>query len=314
MSIISTDLACTSAPDKVLHLFFQDGPRILEARSPDGGNAWTTQDTVIADDADFTGSAMTCYYVDRDANFDNHPSIHLLYMNVDHFLMEKVKRMKGDNPIWEDVKIPDEVKKGPEMYSRMAGDAFNSGSGWNPNGSQWVYYSGTKDGKLGIVEIRRTPKDPWHTESVLPEKWGDQLPGTSLACALKSGNIKVFYQRHDYSIVLFENQDNKWNDRGVYVKADKVQATTPLACTMTQDGSIHLFYAGKNGAVIHCKDGKGEDDIAEFYPGSKLGATSVGNKITLFIRKLSPVGEVGTMENENGSWKEGSTVIPASRS
>lgn len=77
MSLLSTELACTSAPDQVLHLFFQDGQKILEARSPDGGSAWTTQDTVIANDGDFNGSAMTCYYVDKDANFDSQPTVGL---------------------------------------------------------------------------------------------------------------------------------------------------------------------------------------------------------------------------------------------
>ncbi|TGO51814.1 hypothetical protein BCON_0154g00340 [Botryotinia convoluta] len=310
-SLLTTELACTSAPDQVLHLFFQEGQNILEARSPDGGSVWTTQDTVISKDGDYSGSSMTCYYVDKDANFDNQPSIHLLYINKDKQLMEKVKRMKGDNPIWEDVKIPDEVKKGPEQYSRLASGAFNSGSGWNPNGSQWAYFSATKDGKMGMVEIRRTPKDPWHTETILPEQWGEELPGSSLDCTISSGKIRIFFQHHDYSIRLFENQDNKWHDRGVYVEKDKVQATTPIACTMTKDGSVHLFYVAKNNKIVHCADGKKEEELVNFFPGSKLGATSVENKITLFFRNLNPVNEVDILENENGSWKQGSTVIRA---
>nr|ACR43470.1 developmental-specific protein Ssp1 [Sclerotinia minor] len=311
MSLLTTELACTSAPDQVLHLFFQDGQNILEARSPDGGNVWTTQDTIIAKDGDYSGSSMTCYYVDKDAGFDNQPSIHLLYMNKDKQLTEKVKRMKGDNPIWEDVKIPDEVRKGPEQYSKLTSDSFNQSSGWNPNGSQWAYFSANKDGKMGIVEIRRTPKDPWHTETVLSGKWGDELPGTALACVVGNGKIKVFLQHHDYSIVLYENQDNTWHDRGTFIPKDKVQATTPLACTMTKDGSVHLFYVSKTNMIIHCTDGKKEEELINFFPGSKLGATSVENKITLFFRNLNPVNEVGTLENDNGSWKHGTTVIPA---
>lgn len=61
-------------------------------------------------------------------------------MNKDKQLAEKVKRMKGSNPIWEDVQLPDDVKKGPEQFTRFAGAAFNGGN-WNPNGSQWCYYS-----------------------------------------------------------------------------------------------------------------------------------------------------------------------------
>ena len=94
MSIPTTELACTSAPDHILHLLFQKEINILEARSPDGGSAWITQEVDIAQDGDYTGSAMTCYYVDKDANFDNHPTIHLLYMNQNRELVEKVKYLK----------------------------------------------------------------------------------------------------------------------------------------------------------------------------------------------------------------------------
>lgn len=66
---------------------------------------------------------------------------------------------------------------------------------------------------MGMVEIRRTPKDPWHTETILPEKWGEELPGTSLDCTISSGKIRMFFQHHDYSIRLFENQDNKWHGK-----------------------------------------------------------------------------------------------------
>lgn len=312
MSLLSTELACTSAPDQVLHLFFQDGQNILEARSPDGGSVWTTQDTIIANDGAYTGSAMTCYYVDKDANVDNQPTIHLLYMNKDNQMMEKIKRMKGDNPVWENFNLPDEVKKGPEQNSRLTSGAWNNTQGgWNPNGSQWAYFSSVQDGKMAITEVRRTPKNPWYSETVLPKNWGDALPGTALACTLTSGNIKVFFQHHDYSICLYEHDNGTWYSRGVYIEKDKVQPTTPLACTRTSDNKVHLFYAGMGGSIMHVTDGKNSEELVKFYPGSKLGATSVDNKITMFYRNLNPVGEVGTLENDSGSWKHGSTVIRA---
>jgi len=311
MSLLSTELACTSAPDKVLHLFFQDGQNILEARSPDGGSVWTTQDTIIANDGAYTGSAMTCYYVGKDANYDNQPTIHLLYMNKNNNMAEKVKRMKGDNPTWEDFNLPDDVKKGPEQNSKVTGGAWNSDQTWNPNGSQWTYFSSVKEAKMTITEIRRTPKDPWHTEVVLPKNWGDALPGTALACTISQGNIKVFFQHHDYSICLYEHNQGAWYARGTYIDKEQVQPTTPLAATRTSDGKVHLFYAGKSGKIIHATDGSRTEELINFYPGSKLGVTSVENKITLFFRSLNPVGEVGTLENDDGSWKHGTTVIPA---
>lgn len=66
---------------------------------------------------------------------------------------------------------------------------------------------------MGMIEIRRTPKDPWYSETVLAENWGDALPGTSLACTLKSGQINVFFQHHDYSLCLYEHRDGKWNSK-----------------------------------------------------------------------------------------------------
>lgn len=104
---------------------------------------------------------------------------------------------------------------------------------------------------------------------------------------------------------------NNFLDRGVYVEKDNVQPTTPIACTMTKDGSVHLFYVSKSNKIVHCTDGKKEEELINFFPGSKLGATSVDNKITLFFRNLNPVNEVGTLKNENGTWERGSTVIRA---
>lgn len=76
MSLLNTELACTAAPDQVLHVFYQDEQRqVREARSPNDGQTWITQDTVIAQDGDFTGSAMTCYYVDKDAQFSDQPTV-----------------------------------------------------------------------------------------------------------------------------------------------------------------------------------------------------------------------------------------------
>jgi len=307
-SLLTTELAVATAGE-VLHVFFQDGQNLLEARSADGGQAWSTQDTIIAQDGAYSGSAMTAYYVDKDANFNNQATIHLLYMNSSNKLAEKIKRMSGDNPIWEDFSLPDQVKNGPEPDSRLAGGAWN-GSGWNPTGSQWAYYSTIKEGKQAVTEIRRKPKDPWYSETILPENWGDALPGSSLACTLTTDQIQVFFQDHKYNICLYEHLKGTWYARGTYIEADMVQPTTPLAVTRTSNGKTHLFFAGKTGKIIHATDGNATEELVNYYPGSKLGATSVSDKLTLFYRNLKPVGEVSSLEND-GQWKQGVTVIPA---
>jgi hypothetical protein len=102
-----------------------------------------------------------------------------------------------------------------------------------------------------------------------------------------------------------------FSDCGVYIDKSKVQSTTPLAATRSENGKTHLFYAGQTGNIVHSIDGSDSQDLVKFYPGSKLGAASVGNKLTLFYRSLNPVGEVVTHENDDGSWKPGVTVIKA---
>lgn len=65
--------------------------------------------------------------------------IHLLYINSSNQLVEKVKKLSSNT--WESVTLEDAVKKGPEPNSRLAGAAYNFDGGWNPEGSQWVYYT-----------------------------------------------------------------------------------------------------------------------------------------------------------------------------
>jgi hypothetical protein len=63
-----------------------------------------------------------------------------MYINSSGNLVEKVKRMSGDKPIWENIPLADAVKNGPEANSRLTGSAWN-GSGWNATGSQWNYFA-----------------------------------------------------------------------------------------------------------------------------------------------------------------------------
>ncbi|PQE04601.1 fucose-specific lectin protein [Rutstroemia sp. NJR-2017a BBW] len=310
MSLVTTDLPVATAGNG-LHLFYQNGAKIYEVRSSNSGSAWTAQDEVIAEDGNpNTGSAMTACFVEKDADYGGQQTIHLLYINSSGNLVEKFKRMSGDKTIWENIPLADAVKKGPESNSRLTGGAWN-GSGWNATGSQWNYFASIQEGKQAITEIRRTPKGAWYTETILPQNWGDALPGTDLACTISNGVIKVFFQDHEYNIALYEHKNGAWDKRGVYIDKSKVQPTTPLAVTRSENGKTHLFYAGQTGNIVHSIDGSDSKDLVKFYPGSKLGATSVGDKLTLFYRSLNPVGEVVTHENDDGSWKPGVTVIKA---
>ncbi|KAB8302169.1 hypothetical protein EYC80_005616 [Monilinia laxa] len=307
-SLLSSELAAVSIGNDI-HLFYQNGQEILETSSANG-QSWAQDTTTIAKDANYAGSAITAYYVDKDANFSKAHTIHLLYINSSNQLVEKVKKLSSNT--WESVTLEDAVKKGPEPNSRLAGAAYNFNGGWNPEGSQWVYYTtrDSTDAKEGITEIRRTPGGSWKTESVLPQKWGQILLATSLAVTIVRGEIQLFFQNHDLDISLYRNTNNSWTDQGAIIKGSLVAANTSLAATKTSDGKTHIFYASKSSPpkIIHSVDG-GSEELVDFYPGSKIGTTSSENKASTFYRSLNPVGNVEQKEYEGGNWGAAATVI-----
>ncbi|KAF7907541.1 uncharacterized protein EAF01_005127 [Botrytis porri] len=101
-------------------------------------------------------------------------------------------------------------------------------------------------------------------------------------------------------------ETNHPKDQGVSVEKENVpmpvENLTPLCCTMTEDGSIHLFFAGY--------DGEKQDDVIDFVHGSNLGCTSVRNEITVFYGQQN--NSVATMLYSNGKWEDGAVVIPSS--
>ncbi|KAA8577040.1 hypothetical protein EYC84_007054 [Monilinia fructicola] len=84
-------------------------------------------------------------------------------------------------------------------------------------------------------------------------------------------------------------------DQGAVIKGSLVAANTALAATKTSDGKTHIFYSSKK--------------LVNFYPGSKIGTTSSGNKVSTFYRSLNPVGDVEQKQYESGKWGASATVI-----
>ncbi|QSZ35227.1 hypothetical protein DSL72_008096 [Monilinia vaccinii-corymbosi] len=307
-SHLSSELAVVSIGNDI-HLFYQNDQKILETRYTNG-QAWAQDETPVATDGKSAGSAITAYYVDKDANFSNAHTIHVLYINSSDQLVERVKKLSSG--AWESVTLEDAVKNGPEPNSRLAGGAYNFDGGWNPEGSQWAYYTtrDPTDAREGITEIRRTPSGAWRTESVLPQNWGQILLASSLAVTIVKGEIQLFFQTHDLDISLYKNTGHQWTDRGKVIDGSLVAANTALAATKTADGKTHIFYAsrGSPSKIIHSVDG-GTEEVVNFYPGSKIGATSSGNQVSTFYRSLNPVGNVEERKNEKGSWGAAATVI-----
>ena len=266
-----------------------------------------------------------------------------MYLDRSAKVADRVKVLSEGT--WKDGKV-DGISTNPASISRITGGAFN-GSGWNPDGSQWAYFN-TSDlpftsllgmlltskrpngNQLQITEIRRTPRSPWNTETVLPENTL-ALPGTNLASSIVKGTIDLYYQDHQQNVNHWVSQDNQWHgkpilhetclyqtyltsfpwpDKKVLIPASEVGNSTPLASL--NNGKKHVFYADRSSPpkIKDCIDGN-TVDVAPFYPGTHLTAVSINGKVTLFYKSLNPVGAIATKIYDGSSWKDGDIVVPA---
>lgn len=66
--------------------------------------------------------------------------------------------------------------------------------------------------KTTFTEIRRTPKSPWYTETVLPDS-SLALPATDIACTIANKTISLYYQDHDMNIKHWLNENNTWSGK-----------------------------------------------------------------------------------------------------
>jgi len=306
-SLVNSDFAAVSA-GKDVFLFYQDSTKILSVYT-EQGSAWSAIAAPIAEDASYSGSAITAYYVEKDVNLNDKPTIHVLYINQSNQLVEKARELPSGS--WQNIALADPVKKGPVQNSRLTSGSYNHGSGWNPLGSQWVYFVSPSNGSQVITEIRRAPKDPWYSETVLPQKFGEALPGASLAVTIVQGAIQLFFQDHDQNIILYENLGSEWVDKKVYIENKTVQATSPLAAARENHSSkSHVFFANKDKQISHYYNGK-EEQIGEYYPGTKLGAVYHENTLTVFYKTIHPAGQIHTLVYKDGKWSPGVKVLDA---
>ncbi|KAB8071115.1 hypothetical protein BDV29DRAFT_197622 [Aspergillus leporis] len=304
-SLVNTALAAVTTDGKDSYLYYQNGQKILEAHSA-SGTSWTANSSTVATNASAAGSALTAYYVKQDGDFNNKSTIHVVYLDPSAKIAEKVKILSEET--WQDGQTTG-VTKNPTSTSHITGGSFNGSSGWNPNGSQWVYFNTPSGNELQITEIRRIPESPWHTETVLPENT-QALPGTDLATSIVSGTIDLYYQDHDGNVNYWVSQDSKWTDMKILIPTSDVEISTPLA-TVDADEK-HLIYVDKSSPP-KIKDlvGGKTVDVADFYPGTRLAALSVNGEVTVFYKLLNPAGAIATKLYDGSSWKNGTTVVPA---
>ncbi|KAE8139373.1 hypothetical protein BDV38DRAFT_291441 [Aspergillus pseudotamarii] len=320
-SLVNTALAAVTTNGKDGFLYYQNGQDILEAHS-ESGASWTAKASTVTSNAASGGSALTAYYVEHDADFQNKSTIHVVYLDRSAKVADTVKVLSEGT--WKDGKV-DGISTNPASVSRITGGAF-SGSGWNPDGSQWVYFN-TSDlpfttlfgmlltskrpsgNQFQITEIRRTPKSPWNTETVLPENTL-ALPGTDLASSIVKGTIDLYYQDHKENVNHWVSQDSQWHDEKVLIPASEVGNSTPLAAL--NNGKKHVFYADRSSPPkIKDRIDGNTVDVAPFYPGTHLTAVSVNGKVTLFYKSLNPVGAIAAKIYDGSSWKDGGIVVPA---
>ncbi|PIG84419.1 hypothetical protein AARAC_002331 [Aspergillus arachidicola] len=303
-SLLNTALAAVTTNGKDSFLYYQNGQDILEAHS-ESGSSWTAKASTVTSNAASGGSPLTAYYVEHDADFQNKSTIHVVYLDGSAKVADRVKVLSQGS--WEDGKV-DGISTNPASVSRIGGGAFN-GSGWNPDGSQWVYFNTPSGNQLQITEIRRTPKSPWKTETVLPEKTL-ALPGTDLASSIVKGTIDLYYQDHQENVNHWVSQDSQWHDEKVLIPASEVENSSPLATV--NNGKKHVFYASRSSPrkIKDNIDGNSVE-VAPFYPGTYLTAVSVNGKVTLFYKSLNPVGAIAAKVYDGSSWKDGGIVVPA---
>ncbi|KAE8154064.1 hypothetical protein BDV25DRAFT_167773 [Aspergillus avenaceus] len=304
-SIVNTALAAVQTNGQDSYLYYQSGQEIREAHSA-SGTSWTANASTVASNAASTGSAMTAYYVDRDADFGNRSTIHVVYLDTNAKVVDRVKILA--NNTWEDGQTTG-ISKDPVATSMITGGAFNGTTGWAPNGSQWNYYNTPSGNELQITEIRRTPRSPWNIETVLPENT-QALPGTDLACSIVSGTIDLYYQDHAGNVNHWESRNSQWIDDKVLIPTSDVQISTPLATVNA--GKKHVFYVDRSSPPM-IKDLMDGDtmDVASFYPGTRLSALSSNGQVTLFYKLLNPVGAIASRVFDGSTWRDGPIVVPA---
>ncbi|KAF9638010.1 hypothetical protein BFW01_g8907 [Lasiodiplodia theobromae] len=314
-SIVDTDLAPVTTDGTNLYLYYQDAQgQIVETYSSDGKSWQKSSDPVATNARSSPASPITAYYVEHDANFSNKSTIHVFYFDTAKKLNDRVKDVSSST--WSDGKVPDDVATTPMEASRLTSGSFNSTEGWNPDGSQWVYFHQFTGKFEQLTEIRRTPKDPVHTEAILPEKPSDSLSDSTLAVSHYEGGINLFFQDHDRNVAYYANRNNKWQDSKIVIPAKDVEIETPMAAVRSPGSSgtqrLLLVDQGSPRQIQHYADEKLVGAVEQYYPGTRLGAVLLGSKVVLFYKPVNPAGSIRTKVYDGGDWKDGGEVVHAS--
>ncbi|KNG85437.1 hypothetical protein ANOM_007923 [Aspergillus nomiae NRRL 13137] len=306
-SLGSTDLAGLTTDDKSLYLFYQRSGYIVEAFSEEGGPPTQTSVQVAAD-AQSGGSPLTAYYVKEDLNYDKHSTacIHMIYLNKEGHLVEKVRRVSSDK--WEDApKPPGHSAEHSRITSGVSQRGLDRESS---HVTQLVFFTSREEqGKSPITELRRDNKGNFRLEHVLSDE-PLSLPGTHLACIVTRENVDLYHQDHDKNIKWwrYEAERRRWENKGKVLEGSRVMVRTPLA-SVHFEGKNHILYADDQMRLRDYVDGKTIDVVRRVYEDAGINAMVYRNKIILFYKMVEPEGAIGTAFFTEGRWKEEGVFI-----
>ncbi|KAE8386961.1 protein kinase ssp1 [Aspergillus alliaceus] len=307
-SLESTDLAGLTTNDKDLYLFYQRSGYIVEAFSEEGDPP-SQQSVQVASDAQSGGSPLTAYFVKEDMNFDKRSTIHMVYINKDGTLVEKVRRVSSEK--WEDApKPPGHAAE----QSRIVSGVSQSGIGpENQSGTQLVFFVSSQEGnKSPITELRRDNKGNFRLEHVLSDE-PLSLPGTHLACIVTRDAVDLYHQDHDKNIKRWRydaRERRRWENKGIVLEGKGVMVRTPLAA-VNYDGKNHILYADDQMRLRDFVDGNTIDVARRVYGDAGINAMVYRNQIILFYKLVEPEGAIGKATFTEGKWKEEGVFIKA---
>ncbi|KAE8349897.1 hypothetical protein BDV28DRAFT_163314 [Aspergillus coremiiformis] len=304
-SLGSTDLAGLSTDERNIYLFYQQSGFIEEAFSKDG-HPPSQHSVQVASDAQPGGSPLTAYFVKEDLNFDKHSTIHMIYINKDRHLVEKVRRISSDK--WEDAPRP---PGHAAEQSRIASGVAQRGMGHGaPPGTQFVFFVSHEVHKSPITELYRPNKGHFKLEHILCDE-PLSLPGTHLACIITHDYVDLYHQDHEKNIKWWRydaREHRRWHNKGVILEGKHVMVRTPLAA-VHHDGKNHILYGDDQRRLRDFVDGKSIDVARRVYGDAGINAMVYRDRIILFYKLVDPEGAIGTAMYSEGKWKEEGVFI-----
>ncbi|KAL3473197.1 hypothetical protein BJX99DRAFT_234196 [Aspergillus californicus] len=307
MSLLNTNLAAVNDGSK-LYLYYQNNAQIFEASSPDSGSTWQLDSQPIADHCDPGGSALTAYYIQHDGFFDDKSTIHVIYIDADHNLNERVKSLSDAK--WTMIPFPDTLKQhSPNPDSKLCSGVCHDSA---PGGHQWLFFTiEDQTGNYEVAELRRgsSSKEDWAFNKVLPDKPGQALLGAYMACNITDPYNYLIFQDYGGQIEEYTGTDEKWIDQKILTIT--TESKTPLAaCSSDTEGKPHLFFvdANKPPQIQDYVDGSPLVPLVPFYPGSTLGTTRMDKKIFLFYREVKNPYQIVTYIYDGSKWIPGAAV------